>query len=234
MWEGNLLSSLRNGRRHSQPQIVLSPTCNLSILKFNLEDCMVNQVLKCHWNYPSRTRAMLHKQLHKNTCIEIYRYLWSHDNLHRSRSGFVIGGRTKTMRWLNCSKQQYMSPQVSGFCLLMEEKGAQCSSLLQLLCPKTSPVQPLEPSPVPRDPGSLPRLGHAASISPFQVEQDSKLNTRPRDTDTQGTDKTGGTGCPQQHLQDSCKRGTENWGPFPPLQLMEWEVHCYRQTRSTL
>lgn len=41
-----------------------------------------------------------------------------------------------------------------------------CSYLLQLLQPRTSPAWPLEPSPMSRDSGSLPRLRDTAAAFP--------------------------------------------------------------------
>lgn len=65
----------------------------------------------------------------------------------------------------------------------------------------------LEPSPVPVEPGSLPRLGNATELSPLLVQPIAKLRTGPRDTQA--------AKCP------------------PPLGLAEIESHQWRQKHNT-
>lgn len=74
MRKGNLLSSLRNGGRHSQSQIVLSPTCFLQVSKVILEDWVLTWVLGCHWDCSARAGAALalHKQLWKHPGTEVH------------------------------------------------------------------------------------------------------------------------------------------------------------------
>lgn len=88
------LSSLTNGRRHSQPLTVLNPTYILSVSMVNMERCMMDHLLESLWDYPATIRAVSDKQWYKKACTEVYWHLWSLIIcLHSSISIFVKGER---------------------------------------------------------------------------------------------------------------------------------------------